>query len=94
MGEQARNMSALITSVEHALATAASDTVKVAKFVETSVLPVLKKAQADQSTIEAVTGLVSPQAAGTQGISRNPFCSIVISRLRDPYEPKDPEVIL
>ena len=32
-------MSTLISSVEHALAVAASDTVKVAKFVETSVLP-------------------------------------------------------
>jgi hypothetical protein len=59
-------MSALITSVEHALAIAPSDTVKVAKFVETSVLPVLKKAQADQSTIEAVTSLVSPQAANIE----------------------------
>ena len=59
-------MSALITSVEHALATAASDTVKVARFVETSVLPVLKKVQADESTIEAVTGLVSPQAANIE----------------------------
>ena len=59
-------MSALITSVEHSLATAASDTVKAAKFVETSVLPVLKKAQADQSTFEAVTALVSPQAANIE----------------------------
>ena len=48
-------MSALTTSVEHALAVAAQDVVKTAKFVETSVLPVLKKVQADQSTIEAVT---------------------------------------
>ena len=56
-------MSALIDSVEHALAAAASDTVRVAKFVETSVLPVLKKAQADQPTIESITSLVSPQAA-------------------------------
>ena len=54
-------MSALITSVEHALAVAASDTVKVAKFVETAVLPALKSAQAQQSTIEAVTSLVSPR---------------------------------
>ena len=44
-------MSALITSVEHALAVAASDTVKVAQFVETSVLPVLKSAHANSSTI-------------------------------------------
>ena len=56
-------MSALITSVEHALPAAASDTVKIANFVETSVLPVLNSAQANQSTIEAVTSLISPQAA-------------------------------
>jgi hypothetical protein len=59
-------MSALISSVEHSLATAAMDTVKVAKFVETNFLPVLKKAQADQSTIEAVTSLVSPQAGNIE----------------------------
>jgi hypothetical protein len=59
-------MSALITSVEHALATAAQDVVKTAKFVETSVLPVLKSAQANQSTIETVTSLVSPQAANIE----------------------------
>ena len=52
--------------MEHALATAASDTVKVAKFVEASVLPALKTAQANSSTIEAVTGLVSPQAANIE----------------------------
>ena len=50
-------MSSLITSVEHALATAASDTVKVAKFVETAVLPVLKTTQANESTIESITSL-------------------------------------
>ena len=59
-------MSALISSFEHALAVAASDTVKAAKFVEVSVLPVLKKAQADQSTIESITELVSPQAANIE----------------------------
>jgi hypothetical protein len=36
------------------------DTVKVAKFVETSVLPVLKSARANASTIEAATSLASP----------------------------------
>ena len=54
-------MSALITSIEHSLALAASDTVKVAKFVETSVLPALKTVKADESTIGAVTALVSPR---------------------------------
>jgi hypothetical protein len=59
-------MSALINSVEHALAVAASDVVKTAKFVETSVLPVLKQAQANQSTIESITSLVSPSAANIE----------------------------
>ena len=68
MGEKAETMSTLISSVEHALAVAASDTVKVAKFVETSVLPVLKSAQANASTIEAVTALVNPQAANVERV--------------------------
>ena len=58
----------LLNSVEHALASAASDVVKVAKFVEQSVLPVLKKAQADAPTIEAVTALISPQAANIERV--------------------------
>jgi hypothetical protein len=40
--------------------------VNVAKFVETSVLPVLKSAQANESSIEAVTSLFSPQAANIE----------------------------
>jgi hypothetical protein len=59
-------MSTLITSVEHSLVVAASDTVKVARFVETSVHPALKQAQAQAPTIEAVTSLVSPQAANIE----------------------------
>jgi hypothetical protein len=61
-------MSTLISIIEHSLSVAASDTVKVAKFVETQVLPVLKKAQAESSTIEAVTSLVSPQAANIERV--------------------------
>jgi len=45
-----------------------SDVVKVVKFVETSVLPVLQKAQAESSTIEAVTAMVSPQAANIERV--------------------------
>ena len=59
-------MSALITSEEHALAVAASDTVKVAQFVETKVLPALKSVSAQASTIESVTSLVDPQAANIE----------------------------
>jgi hypothetical protein len=56
-------MSTLISSAEHVLAVGASDTVKVAQFVETSVLPLLKNAQTQTPTIEAVTSLVGLQAA-------------------------------
>jgi hypothetical protein len=64
--EKERNMSASISSVEHAFASAAGDVVMVAKVSEQSVLPVLKKAQADAPTTEAVTALVSPQAANIE----------------------------
>ena len=53
-------MSALLNSIEHALASAASDVVKVAKFVEQSVLPVLKKAQADAPTIASGCTISNP----------------------------------
>lgn len=62
-------MSVLLTEVEHAYAVAASDVVKAYKFVEEKVVPVLKSVEADQSTIEAVTGLVSPQAANIERVA-------------------------
>lgn len=62
-------MSVLFTNVEHVLAVAASDVVKAYHFVEDKVLPVLTKVEADQSTIEAVTGLVSPQAANIERVA-------------------------
>ena len=56
----------LITTAEHAFATAAKDLVSAAKFVQSHVLPVLEKAQTQASTIEAITGLVSPAAVGVE----------------------------
>jgi hypothetical protein len=61
-------MSALLNSIEHALSSAANDVVKVGKFVEQSALPVLKKAQTGAPAIEAVTALVSPQAANIERV--------------------------
>jgi hypothetical protein len=58
----------LITTVEHKLATAASDIVKAARFIEQHVVPALQKVQADAPTIEAITGLVSPQAVNIERI--------------------------
>ncbi|MGD0497540.1 MAG: hypothetical protein ABSC23_03790 [Bryobacteraceae bacterium] len=56
----------LITTAEHAFAKAAQDIVAAAKFVTTSVLPILKKAAADESTVEAITGLVDPNAVNVE----------------------------
>ena len=56
----------LIKTVEHAYAVASQDIVKSAKFVENSVLPLLQQAQTNASTIEAITALVSPQAANVE----------------------------
>ena len=56
----------LITTTEHALASAAREIVAAAKFIQSSVLPVLTKASAKASTIEAVTGLVSPAAVNIE----------------------------
>jgi hypothetical protein len=56
----------LITTVEHAFAVAAQDTVKTAKFIENAVLPALQKASANAATVEAVTGLISPAAANIE----------------------------
>ena len=58
----------LIKSLEHAYAVAAQDIVKSAKFVEHSVLPALQKAEANASTIESITSLVSPQAANIERV--------------------------
>ena len=53
---------------------------KAAKFVETSVLPVLKSAEANASTNEAVTSLISPQAANIERVGFAVF-GVVINAL-------------
>jgi hypothetical protein len=56
----------LITTADHAFASAAKDIVAVAKTIQSSVLPVLTKAATQASTIEAVTGLVCPAAVNIE----------------------------
>ena len=56
----------LIKTLGHAFAIVASDAVKAARTIETTVIPALKKANADAPTIEAITSLVSPQAAAIE----------------------------
>jgi hypothetical protein len=58
----------LITTIEHAYAAAISDAKKVATFVRGAVLPALISVQAEASTIEAVTSLVSPQLANLERV--------------------------
>jgi hypothetical protein len=59
----------LITTTDHAFATAAKDIVSASKVIQTSVLPVLTKAATQASTIEAVTGLVSPAAVNIERVA-------------------------
>lgn len=56
----------LIKTLGHAFAVVASDAVKAARTIETTVVPALKKANADAPIIEAISGLVSPQAAAIE----------------------------
>jgi hypothetical protein len=67
-GKRKTNMN-LITTTDHAFASAAKDIVSAAKVIQTSVLPVLTKAATQASTIEAVTGLVSPAAVNIERVA-------------------------
>ena len=51
----------LILTLEHAYAASISELKKAAKVIQGPVLAVLEAAHAEAPTIEAVTGLVSPQ---------------------------------
>ena len=62
-------MSNLLTSIEHKLAVAASDVVKASKFIETSILPILKTAAANEAVVESVTALIDPQAVNVERIA-------------------------
>ena len=73
-------MSTLLSSVDHSLAAAASDGVKVTKFVEQKIPPAMKQAEAP--TIEAVTALVSPQAANIERV-RFAVLGLVIKAIDD-----------
>ena len=72
----------LLSSLGHAFATAANDVVKVARFVESKVLPELQKASANAATIQAITGLVSPQAANIERIGFG-LLGLVIKAVQD-----------
>ena len=56
----------LIKSFEHALAIAAQDIVKTAKFIVSEVEPALKAVAATETTVEAITALVDPQAVNIE----------------------------
>ena len=53
----------LISELKTAEQKAVSFLVTTAKEIENNVLPILKNAEANSSTIEAITALISPQAA-------------------------------
>lgn len=56
----------LITTVEHVYAKAAQDVVSAAKYVTDKILPILKKASANESMVEEITALVDPAAVNVE----------------------------
>jgi hypothetical protein len=56
----------LLSSFEHAFATAATDVVKTAHFIQTKIVPALKQAQANEQTVEAITSLIDPAAVNIE----------------------------
>ena len=58
----------LITDVAHLYSVAIADLKKTSSFVENHVLPALKAVKADMPTVEAITALVSPQAANVERV--------------------------
>lgn len=72
----------LINTLEHAFAKAAQDIVTAAKFVSGTIVPALKKAQASETVIEAVTGTVSKEAVN---VERSAFAilGVVVKAIED-----------
>ena len=77
-----RNKLSLLLTVEHVYAATISDAKKVAKFIEASVLPALEKVQANASTVEAITALVSPQLANIERVG-DAVLGVVIKAIED-----------
>lgn len=72
----------LINSIEHAYAVAIGDLKKVGSALTTVVVPALQKIDASASTIEAVTGLVSPQLANIERTA-DAVLGLVIKAIED-----------
>jgi hypothetical protein len=66
--EKGNQTMSLINTAAHAFATAIADLKKSAKFIQAEVLPALKVLKADAPTIEAITGLISPQLVNVERV--------------------------
>ena len=75
-------MTNLITTLEHAYAVAISDLKKTARFVQSKVLPALEHVHAEAPTIEAVTGVISPQLANIERVG-DALLGTVIKTIED-----------
>jgi hypothetical protein len=62
-------MTNLITTLEHAYAKAAQDLVIAEKYVTGKILPILKKAATEESTVESITALVDPAAVNIERVA-------------------------
>jgi hypothetical protein len=69
-----------MNAVESVFSKVAKDAVTAAKYVESKILPALQKAEVNQATIEAITGLISPQAEAIEKAAYE-VLGVVISAL-------------
>lgn len=72
----------LITTMEHVYAIAIGDMKKAGAFVQSKLLPALTKAEASAGTIEAITGLVSPQLENIERVGAA-VLGVVIKAIED-----------
>ena len=59
-------MNNIIQTAEHLYASTAKELVAAYRFIQSKVIPALKDIDADASVIEAVTGLVAPEAVAVE----------------------------
>ncbi len=58
----------IVQGTEHAIAAGWQDAIKIGHFVETSVVPALKQAQAEAPLIEKVAALGGPKAQALEAV--------------------------
>ena len=62
-------MSNFVNSLKHGLAVVVHDAVKVKNAITQSVLPAIQKLEKSESTVEAITALIDPNAVNAERVA-------------------------